>query len=318
MNAVQKNELRKCLDLYLEKHNISQNEFSKKVDVNVAYISSIRKGEDKIGSSPIADKWYNIIADAIGYKLEKTYWEVKPTDQLMRILPTLEDARRFGYTNVIIGQTGSGKTYACELFRQKYIQDVFIIKLGRNDNIGDVLDKTIDELNIPVKSNEVRGSRHTRSKSLRIRKIIKHLQGLKMNGLNPTVIWDEAEFMNPATLCSVKEFYDDLVNVAALILVGTDQLLDNLENLSRNNKPGMPQFYSRIKFGIRRLKSIDRKFKLFLDNIEDKGVRDFVKENCENYREVEKVLVPAMREADRLGKPLTVDLILNILGRETC
>lgn len=318
MNAIQKDELRKALEQYLDKHGISQNEFSKKTDVNVAYISAIRKGDDKVGSSPIADKWYNIIADAIGFKLEKSYWEVKPTDQLMRILPTLEDARKFGYTNVIIGETGSGKTYACELFRQNYIQDVFIIKLGRNDTVGDVLDKTIDALNIPIKAHEVRGSRQTRSKSLRIRKIIKHLQNLKMSGLNPTVIWDEAEFMNPATLCSIKEFYDDLVNVAALILIGTDQLLDNLENLSKGNKPGMPQFYSRIKFGIRRLKSIDRKFTLFLENIEDKKVKDFVKANCENYREVEKVLVPAMREADRLGEPLTVDLILNMLGREAC
>jgi DNA transposition AAA+ family ATPase len=315
MNAVQKEQIKDALGNYLEHHGMSQNEFAKQSGVNVSYISNIRAGNTEVGSTPIADKWYMMIAERIGFSIEKNYWETRPTDQMLRIASTLDDARKYGYTNVIIGETGCGKSYMCKLFQKQYVQDVFIIKLGKSDNVGDVLDKTIEALNIlDNKHPKVKGSGQTRSKSLRIRKIIKYLHKLKMEGLNPTVIWDEAEYMNLATLCSIKEFYDDLRSVAALILIGTDQLLENLRSLSDSNKPGMPQFYSRIKFGIRELKPIDRKFSLFLEDISDKEIKDFLTKECNNYRELHDVLVPSMREADRLDTPLTVNLIRNVLG----
>lgn len=322
MDKAVKDGIREALEAFLTEQNMTQNVFSEKSGVNGLYLKGVRDKENphiyisKGVETPISDKWYYKIAEYIGYKVQKTYWETKATDQFLRVLATLEDARKFGYTNVIIGETGSGKSYVCDLFQKKYRQDVFIIKLGKSDNVGDVLDKTIDALNIPDnKHQKVRGSGQTRSKSLRIRKIIKYLQRLKLEGFNPTVIWDEAEYMNLATLCAIKEFYDELRQVAALILIGTDQLLDNLIAMSTSNKAGMPQFYSRIKFGIRELKSIDRKFPMFLDDVDDKAVRKFIETQCNNYREVHDILVPAMREADRLSVPLDVDLILNMLGR---
>jgi DNA transposition AAA+ family ATPase len=315
MNAEQKEQIKDALEEYLERHGISQNEFSKQSGVNVSYISSIRAGKTAVGDTPIADKWYIMIAEKIGFSLEKRYWETIPTDQMHRIASTLEDARKFGYTNVIIGETGCGKSYMCQLFQKQYIQDVFIIKLGHSDKVGDVLDKTIEALKMPIRPNvKLEGSGQTKSKSNKIRRIIQYLQKLKREGLSPHVIWDEAEYMNLATLCSIKEFYDDLKSVAALTLIGTDQLLKNLLSLSNSNKPGMPQFYSRIKFGIRELKPIDRKFPAFLGGIKDKEVKDFLIKNCNNYRELHDVLVPSLREADRLGVPLTVNLIRNVLG----
>lgn len=313
MDKDKREAIREALEAFLSQHNMSQNDFAKNADVNVSYISAIRSEKHE----SIADKWFIRIAAYIGYKIEKSYWETKPTDQMIRILATLEEARKFGSTNVIIGETGSGKSYVSSLFQKQNPNDVFIIKLGKSDNVGDVLDKTFDALNIPLKSNMgmiASGTGQSRSKSLRIRKIIKYLQKLKHDGFNPTVIWDESEYMNLAALCAIKEFFDDLSSVAALILIGTDQLEDNLKKMSDSNKPGMPQFYSRIKFGIRRLKPINRKFPLFLNSIEDKEVKDFIKTNCNNYREVHDVLVPAMREADLTNMPLSVGLISNVLG----
>lgn len=315
MNAVQKEQLREALKAYLKEHNISQNKFSEMCGINVSYVSNILNGNEKIGNTPIADKYYNIIAEQINFQLKKEYWKPKETDQLLRILATLEDARKYGSTNVIIGETGCGKSFACDLFQKQYPQDVFIIKLGESDKIGDVLDKTIEALKMPVRSNMLfKGSSQSNSKSCKIRRIIEYLQKMKLDGFHPTVIWDESEYMNLATLCAIKEFYDALRKVAALILIGTDQLLDKLEKLKVKNKPGMPQFYSRIKFGIRKLKPIDRRFKIFLDDINDKAIKDFVKLECENYREVHDLLMPAMREADRLEIPLSVELIKNHFG----
>lgn len=315
MKAELKELIKDALEVYLKQHDISQNEFVKQSGINVSYISNIRAGKTTVGESPIADKWYKMIAEKIGFKIEKDYWETKPTDQMVRIAATLTDARKYGYTNVIIGETGCGKSYMCKLFQNQHIQDVFIIKLGHEDRIGDVLDKTIEALKMPIRSNmKLTGSDQSNSKSCKIRQIIKFLQKLKQDGLHPTVIWDEAEFMKLPTLCSIKELYDELKNVAALILIGTDQLLMNLKQMSNSNRPGMPQFYSRIKFGIRELKSIDRKYPLFLENIHDKEVRNFLIKNCNNYRELHDVLVPCMRESERTETPLTVNLIRNILG----
>ena len=39
----------------------------------------------------------------------------------------------------------------------------------------------------------------------------------------------------------------------------------------------------------------------------------FLRENCDNYGELHDVLVPAMREADITGEPLTVDFIKTVL-----
>lgn len=319
MDKTVKDGIKDALEVFLTDQNMTQNVFSEKCGVNGLYLKGIRDGSHTYNAkgveTSISDKWYYKIADYIGFVVSKTYWETKPTDQMMRIAATLEDARKYGYTNVIIGETGSGKTYMCQLFQKKYIQDVFMIKVGRNDNVGDVLDKTIEALNIPDNKHEkVMGSGQTRSKSLRIRKIIKHLHKLRLEGFNPTVIWDESEYMNLAALCAVKEFFDDLKGVAALILIGTDQLLQNLKTLANSNKQGMPQFYSRLKFGIRELQTIDRKFPLFLEDIEDKEVKKFITTNCNNYREVHDVLVPSLREADRLHVPLDVNLVMNVLG----
>ena len=76
----------------------------------------------------------------------------------------------------------------------------------------------------------------------------------------------------------------------------------------------MRQFYRRIKFGIRVLPNIDKNYRGFLDNIEDKGLLRFLKANCENYGELHDCLVPAMREADRTGEPLTEAFVRKVLN----
>lgn len=320
MDKTVKDGISEALAGFLVQQNMTQNVFAEKCGVNGLYMKPIREGTHTYSvkgvETPVADRWYYKVADFIGYKVNKDYWETKPTDQFLRILATLEDARKFGTTNVIIGETGCGKSYVCDLFQKKHRSDVFIIKLGESDKLGDVLDKTFEALKIPARAGmKMEGSSATRSKSCKIRRIASFLKNMKLDGLNPTVIWDESEYMNIATLCAIKEFYDELRNVASLILIGTDQLLENLEKLKNKNRQGMPQFYSRIKFGIRELKPIDRRFSIFLEDVEDKRVRDFVKANCENYREVHDILVPALRESDALGVPLNVDLICNMLGR---
>ncbi|GIM53726.1 AAA family ATPase [Capnocytophaga cynodegmi] len=300
----QKEQITQALNTYITQHGISANEIVKRTGVNESYISSIINGKTTIGKSEIKDKWYLLLADFLGVKLQKEYWTMRETPQLYRMLATLEDAKENGTTNIVIGETGCGKTYISNLFIKANPIDTFKVVVGSLDTIGDLLDKVIDVLKIAT----------PKTKSKKIGEIAKKLKQLKLEGQKPHLIFDECEYMKQPALCSMKELYDALFGICGITLIGTSQLIDNLEKLRKKNRAGIPQFYRRVKFGIRELPTIDRTFSDFLSDIEDKKLLNFLKSNCDNYGELHDVLVPAMKEADRTGNPLTEDFVRTILG----
>ncbi|MDK7674357.1 ATP-binding protein [Weeksella virosa] len=220
------------------------------------------------------------------------------------MLETLQEAREHSATYVVIGETGSGKTFTSDLFRNRYPVDTYKVTVGSLDTIGDLLDKTLEAMKLAT----------PKTKSKKISAIADFLKKKQMMGEFPTVIYDECEYMKQPALCSMKELYDGLIGYSALVLIGTDQLIDNLDKLRKKNRSGIPQFYRRIKFGIRELNPIDRSFSQFLGDITDKELVRWLKQNCENYGELHDVLVPAMREAERLNEELSLELVRKILG----
>ena len=304
ITTTQKEQITQALNTYIAQHGISANEIVKRTGVNESYISSIRNGETTVGKSEIKDKWYILLADFLSVKLQKEYWTMRETPQLYRMLATLEDAKENGTTNIVIGETGCGKTYISNLFIKANPIDTFKVVVGSLDTIGDLLDKVIDVLKIAT----------PKTKSKKIGEIAKKLKQLKLEGQKPHLIFDECEYMKQPALCSMKELYDALFGICGITLIGTSQLIDNLEKLRKKNRAGIPQFYRRVKFGIRELPTIDRTFSDFLRGIEDKKLLNFLKSNCDNYGELHDVLVPAMKEADRTGNQLTEDFVRTILG----
>jgi hypothetical protein len=137
---------------------------------------------------------------------------------------------------------------------------------------------------------------------------------LKENGRKPTLVFDETEYMRTAALCSIKEFFDYLLKKAAIVLIGTQQLVDNIEKLRKRDAKGIPQLYRRIKFGYRYLRPINRNFTDFLEDIKDKRLRDWLQDNCANYGELHDVLVPCFKESERLEHPLDLKFVLMVLG----
>ena len=308
MKTELKNQIKEQLEFYMSEHNMSQNKVAKKSEVNVSFISAIRKGESTVNAGKqhveIADKWYEMLANFVGFKLVKTYWETVETPQMLRTLATLQDAKDFAYTNVLIGETGCGKTYIAELFSRKHPIDLFLITVGQSDNIGDLFDKVLEKIKIPS----------AKTKSKKMRDIVAHLKALKLEGHKPMLIFDEAEYMKQPALCAMKELYDNLNGICSIVMIGTDQLIKNIERLKKRNKDGIPQLYRRIKFGIRTLPLIDKSFKQFLNGISDSGLVQFLRKNCDNYGELHDCLVPAMREADRTGEPLTENFVRTVLN----
>jgi DNA transposition AAA+ family ATPase len=293
-----------ALESYLTLHQMSANEFVKQSGINEAYISNMRNGNNKIGPTDIAPKWFEAVAKAINFQLTKNYWQTIVTPQMLAMMAVLEDAKEFSLTNVIIGETGSGKTFIADLFAKQNPMNLFIIKVGSSDNLTDLIDKILDKAKIS----------HAKTKSNKINSIVKFFQKQKFDGNKPMLVFDESEYMKQPTLCMMKELYDDLQGVCSIIMIGTDELIDNIDKLRKRKKAGIRQFYRRIKFGIRVLPSIDKTFKGFLNAIEDKQLKQFLQKNCENYGELHDCLVPAMREADRTGEALTEGFVRKVLN----
>ena len=304
MTTALKNQIVDALEQYLNKYEMSANVFADKTGINEAYISNMRNRSFTVGKTEIRNNWFEAVASKIGFELQKTYWKTQLTNQTTSMLAVLQDAKEFGYTNVIIGETGSGKSYTAKLFADVNPQHLFIVKVGSSDNLSDLIDKILEAAKIST----------AKTKSKNISAIVKHFQKLKFEGHQPMIIFDECEYVKQPTLCMMKELVDGLFKNCAIILIGTDELIDKLDRMRKRKKEGIRQFYRRLKFTIRILPSVDTTFKLFLNDIEDKALKQFLQRNCENYGELHDALVPAMREADRTGEPLTESFVRKVLN----
>lgn len=308
MNTSRKQFLVDELRKFATSKNLSQADMKRELGISERYLIEMFKGNytyDEGREIPI--KHFLKIEDYLGLALDKQLWKTLPTLQMQRIIAVLEDAKEHGYSNVIIGQTGSGKSFISDKFVSNSPKDSFKITVGSMDTIGDLLDKILDLLKIP----------QGKSKSKKINDIIKKLIALKYDGHKPILIFDEAEYMKQATLCNMKELHDHLNGHCGLVMIGTDQLIHKLEVMRKKNRDGIPQFYRRIKYGIRYLPAIDTRFEDFINTLEitDKGLVSFIQENCENYGELHDALIPVIRESERTGVPLTEDfarIVLNI------
>lgn len=309
MDIAVKQGIVQAVKSYMGQYSLKQADVAKKANVSNAYLSLILKEGSNFmydaggKQGLIPNTHFYSLAAFVGYTTTKEYWEAQPTEQLMATLTNLKDAKESGSTVLVIGATGSGKSYSAGVFASKNPHDVFIVKVGSSDNLSDLIDKIIDTLKIPA----------AKTKSAKLRGIAKHMVQVKGQGYTPQLIFDECEFMKQPTLCAMKELTDELKGHCSIALIGTDQLTQSLDKLRRQNKPGIPQFYRRIKFGIRNLPLIDRTYELFIRDL-PRDLKKFLQSECENYGELHDALVPAMREADRTGDTLSVQLVKRVLG----
>ena len=308
----QKQQIRTALETYMSLHGFSQNDIVKKSKVNAAYLIQIRKGSDvlKVGQKDVEISFahYTKLAEMMGMRLENTkVTGTKKTETLQFMTAHLKDAMDNSEAAWLTAETGAGKTFSLDLFKRKYPQEVFSIKIGVNDSLNDILDKLAEEIKV---QDTWKGS-----KTGRISIICRHLKNLKRAGRKPMIAFDESEYMRATTLCTTKEFYDSLNGWVSIVYISTPELEDKVDKMIEKKAPGIAQWFRRLKFKKKQAPAIDRTFELFLEGIEPQ-LKAWLQDNCLNYGELTDVLNPAIREAERLNQPLTLQLVLTMLNRD--
>jgi len=76
LTQIQKTQLLpQAIEHYLSENNATQVALAQLAGIDKAYVNQLLKGAEKIGKAIIADKYYEAVARAIGFKLEKNYWQ---------------------------------------------------------------------------------------------------------------------------------------------------------------------------------------------------------------------------------------------------
>ncbi|HML58491.1 MAG TPA: AAA family ATPase [Ferruginibacter sp.] len=299
----QKNTISAAAAKWIEDHNVTQADLAKKANINPAYLSNILRGNYTYKANDVeADipvKWFNQLAAAIGISIHKQYWKPIQTAELKHIIVELTAAKNNTRCVTIVTDTGLGKTYTIERFCNVHPQHTYKVTVNHMHKVRDILSELAEQMGVPVKTYPLDT----------LIGIAKKMKDLRMMGCKPVIIIDEGENLRLAVVQMLKGLYDRINGYASLVLIGTPQLLRLLERMRTNDQPGAPQFYRRIKAGIKVVPAYNDFTPFFQEfGITEKGLRALLTRICSNYGELHDYLEPALKEADEAEKPLTEDL----------
>lgn len=229
--------------------------------------------------------------------MKRKDWAFLPTIQSKEILSELMEAKEEPMAKMIIASTGLGKTNAIKTFQAKN-KHVFVITLGSSYNLQTLLHEIAYATDTEIFTGK--NSRHSQLKAIAAR-------FNELEDCNPVLLLDEFENATMPVLKSIKQLYDAIADSTSIVLIGTEQLLYQLEKKSVNQS--IPQLRRRFRAGTRIITPIKkaRDFKLFFDKYipSNKDVQDLLLELADNYGELCDFLYPALQSADKKGKQLT-------------
>lgn len=301
-----KEQIGQAVKDYRADYKLSQDEVAHKAGINVSYVNSIEAGKSVIGKSPIGDKYYRKLADVLGIHIDKVFWKHEDTPQYLQLHTELYDAKVSGRVRVLIAKTRHGKTYTVNRFLKEVPKDTYRITVSSLYRLKDIVNELCDLLGCDVSGSYVS----------RMKRIAKVLNDKKLAGGHPNVIIDEAENMTVPVLRMCKALYDVVKDACSLTFVGTPQFILKIEAMKEKNVEGMPQFYARLKAGIRDVADIlkERDFAPFLSLVEDENLRILLLNLADNYGELNDYLEYALKEADRMGVELNEKLFKQLFS----
>jgi type II secretory pathway predicted ATPase ExeA len=228
-------------------------------------------------------------------------WQDLPTRQSKEILNDLNSAKEEPMALMLIADTGLGKTKTIQLFKKTKPRNTFVVTVGDTFNLLTTLHGIMLQMGLrPIHGNS--------AKHVCINRISEKLEEIVSNGGDvPVIIIDEAENSKLNMLKAYKQLYDFVIDKCSLVLIGTDQLIHQINKQSVSMS--IPQLKRRFKAGTRKISPLNkaRDFKPFFDlYIKDNtAVQDMLLELCENYGELHDYLDPVLRFCAKRNLQLT-------------
>ncbi|MDZ4147845.1 MAG: AAA family ATPase [Flavobacteriaceae bacterium] len=299
LTQIQKKEVvPQAIDRYLNENNVTQVALASLAGVDKAYVNQIAKGNTHIGKALIADKYYEAIAEAIGIKLDKTYWQHFNTFNFKQQILTFEQARAGKKRLGIDGDTGLGKTYAATIYKRRYPSRVFLVKCSGIENSKEFAVNIATEVGVtPIGTKG---------------KIIKEVcKKLRMLGDNPILIIDEFENSKAGNIPTIKAIADELEGHAAVVIIGID-VQKMLQKGAERRKNGFIQTNRRWSFGWSFLDpSIGEDIRLICNElgILNKPAQNWLISRVKDFDSLKNICTTTLREAEKTDEEVSVALL---------
>ena len=299
LTQIQKLEqIPQAIERYLSENATNQVALSKLAGIDKAYTNHIVKGNDMIGKAKIADKYYEALALAIGFKLEKTYWQHFNTFNFKQAIITFENAKEKKIRLGLDGDTGLGKTYAATMYKRKYPDKVFLVKCSSIENSKEFAINLAEEVGVAA----------TGTKGAIIKRVCQKIRSL---GKNPMIIIDEFENSKAGNIPTVKTIADELQDYAAVVVIGID-VQKMLAKGAERRKNGFIQTNRRWSFGWTYL---DPSIGEDIENIcielgiTNKPSQNWLKARVKDFGSLHNICITALEEAEKTNQEVTISLL---------
>lgn len=232
LTTTQKNEI--LLLVNDEKERLgSYRAVAQKCKISEATISQLRKGTYAADGDDI----YHTIGVALGYKFDTKNWQLAETHNFIEITQLLESAKERSLFIGIAHRAGCGKTAASDAFLANN-RKKGVFKINCREWHGKAfLTEIIREIGAEV-------PRGYCSQSDMIDSVSEAFKG--MSHTKPLLILDQANSLKPSAFRTLIHIYNELENVLAVAMLGTDNLEHEIKRGVRLNKLGYDEIASRI------------------------------------------------------------------------
>ena len=287
-----------AIEAYLSENSTTQVALAKLAGIDKAYVNQIAKSNEFIGRAKIADKYYEAIALAIGYKLEVTHWQHFNTFNFKQSIITFDKAREKKIRLGVDGDTGLGKSYAAEKYKQRYPSQVFLVKCSGIENSKEFAINLANEVGVAT----------TGTKGAIVKRVCEKIINL---GNDPVLIIDEFENSKAGNIPTVKSIADMLQGRAAVIVIGID-VEKMLSKAAEKRKNGFVQTNRRWSFGWTYLDpSIGEDIECICNElgITNKPAINWLKARVKDFDSLRNICITALEESGKTGQEVTISLL---------
>jgi DNA transposition AAA+ family ATPase len=275
----------------------SQNQLAKQVGVSAATINLVRN----------RDKWHEIsqqMWNRLGAHFRVDNWVLMETPNLTAIHKMCRDAQTNSRMLAVAGQPGLGKTTALRTYVEQH-KNAFYLHVHGAMRPKDFLRAILRAM----------GSDRQGTQFELIVAIAEQLRRYD----SPLLIIDDAGKLIERVVDKIQSIYDETEYHAGIVLAGTPEMANKLEDLKAKGRKGAPEFVSRIgnkkQMGFLR-KPTKAVVKSFCEEmgIADKGAIKWFQDQCKDYRELRQELQNALMVARNNEVSVTKDLLDQIGG----